>query len=108
MELHQLQCFLAVVEEGGFNRATTRLHITQPALSYQIKRLEEELGVSLFHRHPRGISPTEAGEFSIICNEFCGIGHHTMVGRVIVDDAPAATGAAASTTSSTAPAGGTR
>jgi len=61
MELHQLQCFLAVVEEGGFNRATTRLHITQPALSYQIKRLEEELGVSLFHRRPRGISPTEAG-----------------------------------------------
>ncbi|MGB7632005.1 MAG: LysR family transcriptional regulator [Candidatus Deferrimicrobium sp.] len=61
MELHQLHCFLAVVEEGGFNRATTRLHITQPALSYQIKRLEEELGVSLFHRHPRGINPTEAG-----------------------------------------------
>src|SRR3989337_3484053 len=61
MELHQLQCFMAVIEEGGFNRATTRLHITQPALSYQIKRLEEELGVSLFHRRPRGISPTEAG-----------------------------------------------
>jgi len=61
MELHQLQCFIAVIEEGGFNRATTRLHITQPALSYQIKRLEEELGVSLFHRRPRGISPTEAG-----------------------------------------------
>jgi DNA-binding transcriptional LysR family regulator len=52
---------MAVIEEGGFNRATTRLHITQPALSYQIKRLEEELGVSLFHRRPRGISPTEAG-----------------------------------------------
>jgi DNA-binding transcriptional LysR family regulator len=61
MDLHQLQCFMAVIEEGGFNRATTRLHITQPALSYQIKRLEEELGVSLFHRRPRGISPTEAG-----------------------------------------------
>ena len=52
---------MAVIEEGGLNRATTRLHITQPALSYQIKRLEEELGVSLFHRRPRGISPTEAG-----------------------------------------------
>lgn len=61
MELHQLQCFIAVFEEGGFSRATTRLHITQPALSYQIKRLEEELGVSLFHRGPRGISLTEAG-----------------------------------------------
>lgn len=61
MELHQLRCFLAVVEEGGFNRATTRLHITQPALSYQIKQLEGEVGVRLFNRRPGGVSPTEAG-----------------------------------------------
>lgn len=61
MELHQLRCFLAIIDEGGFNRATTRLHITQPALSYQIKRLEGELGTSLFHRRPGGVSPTEAG-----------------------------------------------
>jgi DNA-binding transcriptional LysR family regulator len=61
MELHQLRCFLAVVDEGGFNRATTRLHITQPALSYQIKQLEEELGTRLFHRRPGGVSPTDAG-----------------------------------------------
>ena len=61
MELHQLRCFLAVIDEGGFNRATTRLHITQPALSYQIKQLEDELGASLFHRRPGGVSPTEAG-----------------------------------------------
>lgn len=61
MELHQLRCFLAVVEEGGFSRATTRLRITQPALSYQIKQLEQELGTPLFHRRPGGVSPTEAG-----------------------------------------------
>ncbi|MCP4599736.1 MAG: LysR family transcriptional regulator [Proteobacteria bacterium] len=61
MELHQLRCFLAVVEEGGFNRATTRLHISQPALSYQIKQLEQELNTRLFHRRPGGISTTEAG-----------------------------------------------
>jgi DNA-binding transcriptional LysR family regulator len=61
VELHQLQCFLAVIEEGGFNRATTRLHKTQPAISYQIKQLEAELGLPLFHRRSRGISPTEAG-----------------------------------------------
>jgi DNA-binding transcriptional LysR family regulator len=61
VELHQLQCFLAVVEEGGFNRATTRLHKTQPAISYQIKLLEAELGLPLFYRRSRGISPTEAG-----------------------------------------------
>lgn len=61
MEISQLQCFIAVVEEGGFNRATTRLHRTQPALSYQIKQLEDELDVSLFIRRPRGICLTEAG-----------------------------------------------
>ncbi len=61
MELHQLQCFIAVVEEGGFKRATARLGVTQPALSYQIKRLEEELGVQVLHRGQGGITPTEAG-----------------------------------------------
>ncbi len=59
--LHRLHCFEVVLEEAGFKRATARLHITQPALSYQIKRLEEELGVLLFHRRPGGVSPTEAG-----------------------------------------------
>ena len=39
------------------------------------------------------VTPTAAGDFRIICNEFCGIGHHVMVGRVIVDDAPALAGA---------------
>ena len=61
MELQQLQCFIAVLEEGGFKRATARLGITQPALSYQIKRLEEELGVQVFRRGPGGITPTDAG-----------------------------------------------
>ncbi len=36
------------------------------------------------------VTPNSSGDFRIICNEFCGIGHHTMVGRVIVEDAPAA------------------
>jgi DNA-binding transcriptional LysR family regulator len=61
LELQQLQCFIAVLEEGGFKRATARLGITQPALSYQIKRLEEELGVQVFRRGPAGITPTDAG-----------------------------------------------
>lgn len=61
MELTQLQCFIAVLEEGGFKRATARLGITQPALSYQIRRLEEELGVQVFHRGKSGVTPTEAG-----------------------------------------------
>ncbi len=52
---------MAVIEEGGFNRSTTRLHMTQPAISYQIKLLEADLGTPLFYRLSRGISPTEAG-----------------------------------------------
>ena len=61
MELRQLECFVAVVEEGGFNRATTRLHMTQPAISYQIKLLESDLDMPLFCRRSRGVSLTEAG-----------------------------------------------
>ncbi len=59
--LYRLRCFEMVVEEAGFKRATARLHITQPALSYQMKHLEEELGALLFHRRPGGVSLTEAG-----------------------------------------------
>lgn len=61
MERHHLKCLMAVIEEGGFKRATTRLHITQPALSYQIKQLETELDTQLFDRRPGGVNPTEAG-----------------------------------------------
>lgn len=61
MELHQLHCFMAVAEEGGFNRASHRLRITQPAVSYQVKQLEGELGCALFHRGPRGVTTTQAG-----------------------------------------------
>ena len=59
--LNRLHCFEVVVEESGFKRATARLHITQPALSYQMKHLEEELGVQLFVRRPGGVTLTDAG-----------------------------------------------
>ena len=59
--LNRLHCFEVVVEESGFKRATSRLHITQPALSYQMKHLEEELGTQLFLRRPGGVSLTDAG-----------------------------------------------
>ena len=59
--LNRLRCFEVVVEEAGFKRATARLHITQPALSYQMKHLEEEMGVQLFHRRPGGVCLTDAG-----------------------------------------------
>jgi len=61
MELYQLKGFAAVAELGQLTRAAERLHISQPALSAQIKALEEELNVSLFERSAGGMALTAAG-----------------------------------------------
>lgn len=61
MELRVLRYFLAVVREGGINRAAEVLHITQPTLSRQLSQLEEEVGVKLFHRGARKIALTNEG-----------------------------------------------
>lgn len=62
MELRHLRYFSAVAAHGSFSRAASNLHLTQPALSRQVKDLEEELGVPLFVRGSNAVSLTEAGE----------------------------------------------
>jgi DNA-binding transcriptional LysR family regulator len=61
MTLQQLQYMLAAIDHGSFTAAAESLHLAQPSLSEQIRRLEAELGVALFQRVGRGTVPTEAG-----------------------------------------------
>jgi DNA-binding transcriptional LysR family regulator len=61
MELRHLRYFVAVGEEQHYRRASRRLRVAQPALSRQIKELEEEVGFKLFDRLPRGVKLSAAG-----------------------------------------------
>jgi len=62
MELRHLRYFVAVAAHGSFNRAAEILHLTQPALSRQVKDLEEELGVPLLVRGQNTVKLTESGD----------------------------------------------
>lgn len=62
MERRQLEYFVAVSREGSLAAAALLLHVTQPALSQSLRQLEKELGCELFHRLPRGMRLTAAGE----------------------------------------------
>ena len=59
MDLRQLRYFVALATQQHYGKAAAVLHVTQPALSRQIRLLEEELGVQLFERHARGAAPTD-------------------------------------------------
>jgi LysR family cyn operon transcriptional activator len=65
MEMSQLRTFRAVAEALNFTRAAERLHLTQSAVSHQIKALEEELGEPLFIRAKRGVKLSQAGKIAL-------------------------------------------
>ncbi|MBB3117015.1 LysR substrate-binding domain-containing protein [Pseudoduganella violacea] len=62
MEIRQLRYFVAIVDHGSLSRAALVLHVAQPALTQQLRHLEEELGVQLLHRSAQGVLSTDAGK----------------------------------------------
>ncbi|HVV18848.1 MAG TPA: LysR family transcriptional regulator [Pseudonocardiaceae bacterium] len=66
MDRSALDCFIALAEELHFHRAAERCHISQPAMSQQIQRLERELDVRLAHRTKRTVTLTRAGEVFLV------------------------------------------
>jgi LysR family transcriptional activator of nhaA len=65
LNYHHLHYFWAVAKEGNLTRAASRLHVSQSALSVQIRRLEEQLGQALFERRGRTLQLTEAGRLAM-------------------------------------------
>ncbi|MEO0969690.1 MAG: LysR family transcriptional regulator [Cyanobacteria bacterium J06639_18] len=65
MKLSQLRAVVAVADSGNFSEAALELQITQPAISYAVATLEEQLGVALFARGHRGVVLTPAGEWIV-------------------------------------------
>lgn len=69
---------------------TYRLHLSSSDLQHGFSLQPSNMNFQAVpgYDHVLTITPTRAGEYSIICNEFCGIGHHQMTGRILVDPAP--------------------
>jgi len=65
-----------------------RLHVSSPDLQHglSIQPMNMNFQILPGYDHVLTITPTQAGEYSVICNEFCGIGHHLMTGKIIVEE----------------------
>src|SRR5215217_4052373 len=93
MNFQRLRYFVAVAEELNFSRAAERLSMAQPPLSYQIKRLEEELGAQLFYRTKRSVRLAEAGRLLVHAEQTASVVHRVgqgEVGRLTVGFVPSA------------------
>jgi LysR family nitrogen assimilation transcriptional regulator len=66
MEYRDILAFLAVVRCESYSRAADKLHLAQSALSRRVLRLEQDLGIALLERHPRGVKATEAGRLLML------------------------------------------
>lgn len=82
MDIRQLRYFVQIVEAGSLSRAAEILRIAQPSLSTHLRSLEEELGVKLLVRHPRGVTATEFG--IIFCDHARKILREVELSRDIV------------------------
>jgi DNA-binding transcriptional LysR family regulator len=81
MEIYQLRTFVTVARLGHITKAAETLHVTQPAVTGQIKALEQELGIALFDRGPGRISLTRAGELLLPEVEKTLAVYHAMLGK---------------------------
>ena len=84
LDLRQIRYFIALFEEESITRAAERLHVVQPAVSMQIRKLEAEYGLVLFDRTSQGVIPNDmAREFYKICTRIMGdveAAHHFLIG----------------------------
>lgn len=86
MDLRALRVVVAVTEQGSVTRAAASLHQSSSAVSHTLLALESELGVNLFHRLPRGMAPTDAGDAFVAAARRAL--HEAEVARRSVDSIP--------------------
>ena len=90
LDVARLRVFREVAARGSYTAAANALHYSQPAVSHHVARLEEELGVQLLIRQPRGLSVTPAGE-QVLCHAYAVLDRLDEAERELGDLSAAAT-----------------